>query len=449
MHRKKQSALTGNVDRTSPEDPSARGAGAQRQPLGAGSQVESSNTTCDRDINQGDIFFQALRWGVDSLYLSYKGSGFVGIEAELKKLKALAQSPNPLEVATAQYRIGERIFQVKDRGAGLFPYILEDPAFRLQIPKATSKALPVVYVKLSSGFLASVNLEIAEDEAYQIAEEFGRIEEPAKVGRIDLFVDFVTSVDPESWNRSAWVTRASAINSYSIDGKFTGWAVGVGGPIAARLYNKTEEIKKSGKDYLKTLWREVGWDGESQVWRMEIQLKREVLSQLGLKDFASVAASLNGIWSYALTQWLKLAIPNPGDQKRSRWPIHPLWSALASVDWETQGGPLLRQFRKDQAPSDAWLFSAGLRPIVAYMAKTGLTDFQVALDTFEPAMVAYHEQQAYRIGLRFVTYLREKVELKAREFCTLYNVDEIAEEDRKRAEIDAYAEQYRKQSDGE
>ena len=449
MHSKKQPASPGSSNGNPPDDVGEQGAGAQRLPLLGGSQVESSNTTCDKDNHDGDIFFQPLRWGVDSLYLSFKGSVFVGVEAELKKLKTLAQSPDPLEVAKAQYRIGERIFQVKDRGAGLFPYILEDPAFRLQIPKATSKALPLAYVKLSSGYLASVDVEVAEAEAHKIAEEFGTIDGATRVGRVDLFVDFVTGVDLESWDRSAWITRASAINTYSVDGKFTGWAIGVGGPIAMRLYNKTIEIEKSGKEYLKALWREVGWDGQAEVWRLEIQLKREVLTQLGLTDFPVVAGNRNGLWSYALTEWLKLTLPSASDHKRSRWPIHPLWAALASIDWETKGGPLLREYPKHYAPSDDWLFSSALRPIVAYMAKSGITDFQIALDTFQRYLLSYHEEQAHRQGVRFETYLHGKVELKAREFCTLYNLDEIADEDKRRAEVEAYAKEYRRQSDGE
>lgn len=65
------------------------------------------------------------------------------------------------------------------------------------VPKVTSKALPLAYVKLSSGYLASVDVEIAEAEARQIAAEFGIIEDTARVGRTDLFVDFVTGVDLE------------------------------------------------------------------------------------------------------------------------------------------------------------------------------------------------------------------------------------------------------------
>lgn len=38
---------------------------------------------------------------------------------------------------------------------------------------------------------------------------------------------------------------------------------------------------------------------------------------------------------------LRLTLPNEADETRSRWPIHPLWQALSSVDWEGNGAPLV------------------------------------------------------------------------------------------------------------
>ena len=76
------------------------------------------------------------------------------------------------------------------------------------------------------------------------------------------------------------------------------------------------------------------------MWRLEFEFRREVLAQLQLDALPSVLEHLNGLWSYATTEWLKLCIPSEADKTRSRWPIHPLWMALASIDWETPGGPL-------------------------------------------------------------------------------------------------------------
>lgn len=69
-----------------------------------------------------------------------------------------------------------------------------------------------------------------------------------------------------------------------------------------------------------------------------------MLTQKGLSKLTDVLANMNGLWSYATTEWLKLTIPNPEDKTRSRWAIHPLWSALSSLDWEASGGALKQRF---------------------------------------------------------------------------------------------------------
>ena len=56
-------------------------------------------------------YFQALRWGVDSLYLSYPGELHGAILDRLKALKGLAQSAQPGEIAQAP---GVRQFALKN-----------------------------------------------------------------------------------------------------------------------------------------------------------------------------------------------------------------------------------------------------------------------------------------------------------------------------------------------
>ena len=46
-------------------------------------------------------------------------------------------------------------------------------------------------------------------------------------------------------------------------------AFGSGNEVSARLYDKTLEIQKSGKDYMRPLWAMEGWNGQQDVWRME------------------------------------------------------------------------------------------------------------------------------------------------------------------------------------
>lgn len=408
-------------------------AGAARaEAIGAESGAPLSNTapyTCIPE--EGQPYFQALRWGVDSLYLSYKGKLTFESELNLKRLKDLAQSQNPSDNAVAQLKLGQHVFEVKDRGAGLFPYVLEDNAFRIQISKSASKALPLAYVKVSSHYLTARTPWEVVQELDEILASISSILEEPKVSRIDLFVDFLSSVDMESWDRSAWVTRANSINAYSVGGQFSGWTVGLGGVIAARLYDKLLEIATvSKKDYLFPLWQQAGWDGSQHVWRLEFEIKQEAISQLGFRGFDAVMDSLGGIWGYAMTEWLRLTVPNPNDATRSRWPTHKLWTLLASIDWDDEGGELTRTFPVSREPGQDWLMTHGLSALTSFMASKRIYDFEEGLAIFREELSLYHDARAFLFGQSLSSYIWDKVALKVRQYCVSFNADELTEQER-------------------
>ena len=88
--------------------------------------------------------------------------------------------------------------------------------------------------------------------------------------------------------------------------------------MGARLYNKTLEILKSHKDYLKPLWRDAGWQDGQKVWRLEFEYKREVMLELGVEKVEQLLANQDGLWRYASQTWLRLTLPNPHDENQSR-----------------------------------------------------------------------------------------------------------------------------------
>ncbi len=303
----------------------------------------------------------------------------------------------------------------------------------------------MAYVKMSSRYLSSITPKGAEEELRGILKELGTLTASAHVSRIDLCADFVSYENMESWNREAWVTRGKNIAAYAIDEKFTVWSIGLGGNIACRLYNKLLEIIASGRVDLIPLWEASGRKPEEPVWRVEFQFMREVLAQHGIVDLASVLANLNGLWSYASTEWLRLTIPNPDDQTRSRWPIHPLWGHLSSVDWETDGGPLSRSFKATRLPEDKRIFSLGASSIASYMAKHGITDYGEGLDRFQFDLYGHLQTCGQFMGLSAENFLLEKVRLRAKEFNTILN---RLNEEWKQLEKDKVADAYRKASSG-
>jgi hypothetical protein len=421
---------------------------AQRAPDGRalgedGKDAPPSNTASNK-CNVG--FFKPLRWGVDSLYLSFPGALAESVDKKLQALKQAAQSLRAHEQVGAQYKVDEHIFEVKDKGSGLFPYVLQDNCFRIALSRPTAKSLPMAYVQVSSHFLSAVTPEAAESHLRRILDQLGDVEPITNVSRIDLFVDFLSDVDMESWDRSAWVTRAHTVNSYSVLGKFSGWAIGLGGVIACRLYDKTLELETSGKIYLHELWAKSGWQESQKVWRLEFEFKRECLSQKGVTTLREVLRNMAGIWGYATDDWLRLAIPSEEDKTRSRWAVHPLWQHLSSVDWEGDGGVLLSRFTATRAPTDKYLYGRGLSLIFAFMARDGFSDFYTAGDKYLSWLRSYAEKYfCMSEGISFEQYVQEQVAIRARRFNTTLNHEDEPEDN---LDIEAAANAYRKASKG-
>lgn len=401
-----------------------------------------SNTATN---NSNSIGFEGvcLRYGIDSLYLSYQGDLFDHVDRELSHLKKLAQSDNPSQHAKAQLKLGEHLFEVKDKGTSMFAYILEDNAFRIQLSRP-KKSVPMAYVKVSSEYLCHKLPRDVEKVIKGILDQLGNVQSFANVSRIDMYVDFATHQPMDAWGREAWVTRAASIVSYAENGRFTGWGIGIGSSIGCRLYDKLYEITKSNKGYLVPLWESSGWLGDMPVHRLEFELKRELLQQLGLYQLNDVLDNLNGLWSYGTTEWLKLTIPNANDETRSRWPIHPMWQWLSSIDWETSGGALTRTFSNQRIPEESRVLHRALSCVTTWMALKGITDYELAIHPFYEALNTYINNYGCNVGLGFDGVIHEQVAKKARVFNTIDVNAEIYA-----AYVDEEVAAYRKQSDGE
>lgn len=391
--------------------------------------------------------FRLFRVAVDSLYLSFPGEISPAIQATLIQLKAYAQSLDIEEQCKAQYPLGGHIFEVKDKGARMFPYVLEDNAYRIQLARAGKKSLPMAYVKVSAEYLAHKGPLAVQEELHELLQEFGNLTGSNVVSRVDLAVDFCFPVLMDSWHRSAWVTRATEIHSYSKDQVFTGWSIGMGGIIGGRLYNKIQEIVHSGKTWAMNLWLPMGWKPGEDVWRLEFEFKREFLKDRGLTSLDDVLDNLNGLWSYATTEWLRLTVPNETDSTRARWPTHELWSTLASVDWNSEQGVLLDKCTTARNPTELRLIAVVLGAMTSYMAMHGIDDRNVAINQLATKLYEHYSQIAAKKDLSFDEYLAFRIAVKAREFNTAINAPGLTD-NLKQDFLDEGEEAYRRASRG-
>lgn len=390
--------------------------------------------------------FKPLRFGIDSLYLSYHGKLYEEWDIKLDDLKTLAQSEDEAVQALAQVNIGAHLFEVRDKGMPRFPYVLVDNCFFIKINRKESKTLPMAHVQFSSEYLASVGVETAEQDLRMVINTLGMVNGEASVSRADLFLDFVCANNLANIEQTDWITRANLMAKYfdcRLSEPFTGWVIGMGGNLHARLYEKVVEIiNKSHKEYLFGLWQANGWQVAEKVWRMEFQVEKQCLKELGILTISDLLSQQAALWHYLTHDWLRLSIPNPNDAKRDRWPNHPLWDAIASVYATQLNQPCLKRFRPARLPADERLFVHGLGGLTSFMASRGIEDFGEGLGEYLAQAKEFHANK----GEPFQSYVGRKVKAKARKYNTIENQKNMIGASRR---LQEEADAYQREKDGE
>lgn len=357
-----------------------------------------------------------LRHGVDSLYVSFPGGIDPELAVWLQECKEKAQSNNEHVVSLGGIGIDDHQFTVLPRGRGRFAFVLEDNWFSIQLSNASTGVMPLASVQIRSEYLTAVGPDEAIATLTQLIEGMGVVTGPAKISRIDLFADFCTGYDLAAMPGSHWVKRSKKRAIHEECDQVTGISFGSGNEVSARLYDKTREILKSGKDYMRPLWAMEGWDGETQVWRMEFQIRREGLPQEMLGGAREVLPCNGSLWRYLCDEWLRLAIPSESDDTRSRWPTHPLWEDLSRLwDIDPEAPPLTR-VSKSRLPSDDQLFRNGISGLTSFMAREAITDYGHGLGEFLQALEAYYDNPMRSFPEGLEDYIRRKTKGKARRY---------------------------------
>lgn len=206
-------------------------------------------------------------------------------------------------------------------------------------------------------------LDLVEDI---IARFGGRIHKTG-LSEIHLCTDFIGveigSLGLQSYDR--WITRANVFHSYSQRAKFsgvelsqtegplglsgkpfdivgstvteTGLRVGQG-DIMLRVYDKVLELQRDGakQSVFASVWGKEEYS-EQPVTRVEFQLRRPVLRQLGVDTLSDLLEKLSGVWEYCACRWAVLCAEAPDrlNRNQSRAEIHEFWKAVQAVDWGT------------------------------------------------------------------------------------------------------------------
>ncbi|MDD2324796.1 MAG: hypothetical protein PHW63_02120 [Alphaproteobacteria bacterium] len=389
---------------------------------------------------------RVLRYGIDSLFLSFQGRIFKEREAQLADLKKFAQSDDPSQRADAQLEIGDHLFEVKDKGSRAFSYCLADKGFFIKLNKSrqirrkeaeellergyvpsSQKTLPFASVQISSEYLTAVGSLAAMEELRGILSELGLVDSE-KVSRADLFVDFTTDFDFSYLQSNDFITNCKSFHRFEEKPNFSGVSMGMGGLIGFRLYNKTLEMKLRPRDYLFAIWEAAGRIEDQDVWRAEFEIKRDALKHMhlgeriegtkpsGINTVAQLVQSQSGLWEYLTQEWLRMVVPNPNDAHRERWETHPLWQDIQSAFAELPHFPIERQsFDFSRPASDDWIFRNGFAGLTSFMAREGIDDIETAFEEMTEQADLYLSKGAPPKNKGALTDLRNRVSEKVLE----------------------------------
>jgi hypothetical protein len=200
-----------------------------------------------------------------------------------------------------------------------------------------------------SGAVASVRLSafgLANTDARQLFRlvngllaELGALK-PLAVSRVDVAVD-VQGFEPTPELMAGVVCPAKFRPIYPSVEEAETFQYGQG-DVVVRVYNKVKEIAHSKKSWVKESWAFAGgYDKALPVWRIEVQLRRKALSELGIDHPAQVLDRPGALLDYGLC-WANLRVPT-GDSTKTRWPEHPDWARLREAVFDAT--PLQRKIR--------------------------------------------------------------------------------------------------------
>lgn len=384
---------------------------------------------------------KVLLKGVDSLYVSFPGDlseeGHLLLEQAREAARADAESDQVL----AQISLLDHLLQARASGGKHFKYLIDDHAFRIQLKSKKSKHLPLALCKISSVFLFAVGVEQAVSQLRNILSAFGKLDTVVNVSRIDLYVDFVAPLIVDQIDIRSWITRGKRKSLFWVGDVPAGWSIGEGG-LMARLYDKTLEIQKSGKTHLLQHYLEQGWNGRDPVFRLEFQIRNEVLRELAASRYPAILDMLGSLWLYLMT-WLRLCIVDESDKTRSRWQTHPLWIALREIEWGTSTEASRIPVLLGRTPSQERLCQAYFSALTSFMAARGLTDPDLAGEQLYLETRDFFETLSDTRGEGFYPRILNRSAKKAMGYGLPFpGIQEAA----KRAQDEALADAYRKAS---
>ncbi len=261
------------------------------------------------------------------------------LEEQLETYQHLAKEAES-EVATKWAFQGQTLFCYPHGAGHGWRYILHSPDLHLHIGRGKLNE-NIIYARFSSLLLHALDeADVLSSFCAFVAGMLGHVNFILQVREFHRCIDIagweLTQADEERF-----VTRGCLHDYPAEEMVFIPEATGKGrkrrqfdfsksGHHSCCIYDKTREVKVSGKEWLYEVWKGNGWDGESKVIRGEFRYDRDCCREMGIEDPYSLLDQFDSTWAYSTQQWLRHTKPSL-DRNQSRWETSEVWALVQTA----------------------------------------------------------------------------------------------------------------------
>ena len=258
--------------------------------------------------------------------------------AALALVREAQQAAKRPEQATLS--LGGTDFLLSPRGtASGYPYLMGNAETRIQFGEFNN---PGFFVNFRSHALWHKGAQALHRELGQWADSMGLVPgRPEGLSRVDFAFDFhLPHID---FDEDSFLTQACKDAQHRKDRKLQTLRFGEG-DIVLRIYDKSAEIREaSAKTWFYALWGGVA----DNVWRIEFQVRKDVLKRFGVRTFQDLFDGSGDVLRFLVHEHTSLRVPHE-DTNRSRWPLHPLWTMLQEHVDTLQAQGVVREVDADE-----------------------------------------------------------------------------------------------------
>jgi hypothetical protein len=282
---------------------------------------------------------------------------------------------------------------MQPKGVRHYDFLAESDDITVQLKGPKGLPLPAMVVRLSSaclwrlgggGWVAidavvawarevfPAGCEVRVSHFHQCGDVQGWVPSLAELGGIVKRADDLDIFDDEGNQFEDEGLRYRLAKADTLQGV----AAGRSNRLRASVYDKTKEIKRSGKEWFRDVWaQDPAYDPERPVWRTEFMYGREFLHKHRIETVEDLRAQQDALWRYGLA-WFSWREQQAGDLAHpQRWPVIAAWAALAGSRPASAALPVVRL----AAPKLLRLSQGAYGYLSTIMAMTQETDEEAAL----------------------------------------------------------------------